>query len=197
MPSVFITLPEQYSHVNVRPLPVIKIGPLDQLLICIAIKKQGSMPRIFLWPTALLFYFILFHLSLFYQTFMLFRLFIIINSNQQNVSNIRFQWCNVLFLFDLIQCRMGWMIPLNLTCHPRWALPDPHLRRLSRCGNRFRRTCLQLRQELCRYACGSSLQRRPHVQSGSRTALRQWTAPAGSRAADHRGTRTVIPRSLR
>ena len=31
------------------------------------------------------------HLSLFYQTFMLFRLFIIINSNQQNVSNIRFQ----------------------------------------------------------------------------------------------------------
>lgn len=34
---------------------------------------------------------------------MLFRLFIIINSNQQNVSNIRFQWCNVLFLFDLIR----------------------------------------------------------------------------------------------
>lgn len=43
--------------------------------------------------------------------------------------------------------------------------------RLPRCGNRFRRTRLQLQQKFCRYARRSPLQRRPYVQPGSRTAL--------------------------
>ena len=43
--------------------------------------------------------------------------------------------------------------------------------RLPRCGNRFRRTCLQLQQKFCRYARRSPLQRRPYVQPESRTAL--------------------------
>lgn len=43
--------------------------------------------------------------------------------------------------------------------------------RLPRCGNRFRRTRLQLQQKFCRDARRSPLQRRPYVQPGSRTAL--------------------------
>lgn len=43
--------------------------------------------------------------------------------------------------------------------------------RLPRCGNRFRRTRLQLQQKFCRYARRSPLQHRPYVQPGSRTAL--------------------------
>ena len=43
--------------------------------------------------------------------------------------------------------------------------------RLPRCGNRFRRTRLQLQQKFCRYARRSPLQRRPYDQPGSRTAL--------------------------
>lgn len=35
--------------------------------------------------------------------------------------------------------------------------------RLPRCGNRFRRTRLQLQQKFCRYARRSPLQRRPYV----------------------------------
>lgn len=43
--------------------------------------------------------------------------------------------------------------------------------RLPRCGNRFRRTRLQLQQKFYRYARRSPLQRRPYVQPESRTAL--------------------------
>ena len=69
--------------------------------------------------------------------------------------------------------------------------------RLPRCGNRFRRTRLQLQQKFCRYARRSPLQRRPYVQPGSRTALRQRTAPAADRNPDHRRPGTALPRGLR